>query len=723
MKVFARIVFLCLLLTIGSPFVSNLLASPWVEPDALTCHSLSIEGLKPFETSRMKRILRALRSPSEDRFSAAFIEDALWTIFQELANEGYDHASIKVLLYDGLKCVLDEYFCDQREILLPKDRTGTALKFLVKVGPQNYFARLKIRGITCLSRREQIQNFYPFFGIYLLASERFYTPKVLEGGIQRLKLQLQQRGFFEADLRERTIEHLGRAYGVTLDFEEGRRFYVRRICVEVAQEKGAIDGATPGCHEEVDQANFLDRIQGIEDLAQPVPATADFLEVQIRKLRRQCFQHGHALAEISYDLCEKIDGPEGILTTLKIKINPGPALIVGDVFFEGKRLGHFRHLEKKTSLIAGDFLNPEEVVADRSRLLKFGICHDINVTYEDTADPLVKNVVHHMQTKQQQEIYLRFGAGNYDIARLGIDWNQNNLFGLGHQGSFRAIQSFRRTNLRYNYHVPEIFGPDTSLFFHTDYLRMEESSFVRREKVVSLGCEKKLRNGIYGSLRYQWEKLTASLDSFQSPAWKNRGNVGAVKLVLERNQLNNPLYPIRGSRWKAQLELANKFFGGNSEYERLELEYARHFPLTETAFFHAALRHGIVYSFGDPKRRLPFNKQFFNGGASTIRGFGDGEASSMDEDGNIVGSTGYLLANVEVEQRILNRISAFIFSDTLGFCGNIRHYPADCCLISVGCGLSLNTFIGPLRISQAWNFNCRPTDPKNYFRFSIGFPF
>lgn len=658
----------------------------------------------------MRRVLLSLRSASDEGFSGAFIEDALWLIFQELTNEGFDHPSVEVLLYDGQRCIFRENFHDQRDILVPKDRVGTAVKFAVKVGPQNYFAKLKIEGVDCLSRRERLQNFYPFFGLYALPSERFYTPKVLENGTRRLQLELVRRGFLDAHLREKTVEHLDNAFGVVLRFDQGKPYQVCRICLEW-------EGAAP------EDPDLLGAIACGGALASPVPATADFLEAQIQRLRGHFFAYGYADAKFSYELDDRVEEADRMLATMRIRVDPGEPLTVGDVIFEGKRLGHFKHLERQTFLRSGDFLNPEQVLADRNRLMKFGICHDIDVSFEETENPRIRNVVHHMQTKKQQEVYLRFGAGNYDIVRFGIDWNQNNLFGLGHQGSFRAIQSFRRSDLRYNYQIPEMFGPDTSLFFHADYLQMEESSFHRHEKMVSLGCERRFPNGAYGSLRYQWEKLTASLDSFRSPAWKNRGNVGALKLVLERNRLNNPLYPMRGDRWKAQLELANKFFGGNSEYERLELEYSHHWSLSETACLHSALRSGTIYSFGDPKRRLPFNKQFFNGGANTIRGFGDGQASSLDEDGNVIGSTSYLLSNLEIEQRILNRLSTFLFGDALAFSDDVHRWPGDTRLLSLGCGISLHTIIGPLRISQAWNLHRRPLDPRHYFRFSIGFPF
>jgi outer membrane translocation and assembly module TamA len=44
-------------------------------------------------------------------------------------------------------------------------------------------------------------------------------------------------------------------------------------------------------------------------------------------------------------------------------------------------------------------------------------------------------------------------------------------------------------------------------------------------------------------------------------------------------------------------------------------------------------------------------------------------------------------------------------------------------LLSVGPGLSYETFIGPMRFALAWNFHRRHSDPDLYLRFSIGFPF
>jgi outer membrane translocation and assembly module TamA len=106
-----------------------------------------------------------------------------------------------------------------------------------------------------------------------------------------------------------------------------------------------------------------------------------------------------------------------------------------------------------------------------------------------------------------------------------------------------------------------------------------------------------------------------------------------------------------------------------------------------------------------------------------VRGFHEGQASPIGEDGAIMGAVAFTLTNLELEQTLFNRLSCFVFLDAIGFCENIADYPFNDCLFSIGTGLSYHTFIGPMRVTFGRNFHQRPSDPRSHFCFSIGFPF
>jgi outer membrane protein insertion porin family len=168
--------------------------------------------------------------------------------------------------------------------------------------------------------------------------------------------------------------------------------------------------------------------------------------------------------------------------------------------------------------------------------------------------------------------------------------------------------------------------------------------------------------------------------------------------------------------------MANPFLGGSARYEWMECAYAFHHPLGGGITFHGNGTHGIVHS-RDPDRRLPFNRRFFPGGSHSIRGFGEGQAAPRGNRGKSMGATSYYLISGELDQRLLNRLALFLFCDGLGCCEDIHRYPADTFLLSAGSGISLHTFLGPLRLTYAHNFHRRPGDRSFRLSFSCGSPF
>ena len=115
---------------------------------------------------------------------------------------------------------------------------------------------------------------------------------------------------------------------------------------------------------------------------------------------------------------------------------------------------------------------------------------------------------------------------------------------------------------------------------------------------------------------------------------------------------------------------------------------------------HFGLTHGFVTTERGPDKDLPFNKRFFPGGDSSIRGYQYGEASPKNDEGKIVGAESFGLANVEFEQALTRSISIVFFVDSLGYAQSIRDYPFNHGLFSAGGGFSFKTLIGPARLPR-----------------------
>jgi outer membrane protein insertion porin family len=171
------------------------------------------------------------------------------------------------------------------------------------------------------------------------------------------------------------------------------------------------------------------------------------------------------------------------------------------------------------------------------------------------------------------------------------------------------------------------------------------------------------------------------------------------------------------------VESATRYLGGDVNYERVEVSTSFHQALGKGTWVHLGLTHGAVVPFGSAANNLAFNKRFFPGGDTSLRGYKQDQASPKDSSGKVVGAETFSLGTVEFEQALTPKWSLVVFSDSLGQARRIQHYPFDTGLYSVGGGLNWRTIIGPIRVEYGRNLNPRPGDPAGTLHFSLGFPF
>jgi outer membrane protein assembly factor BamA len=318
------------------------------------------------------------------------------------------------------------------------------------------------------------------------------------------------------------------------------------------------------------------------------------------------------------------------------------------------------------------------------------------------------------------------GFGSYEKLRGGFELEQFNVWGLAHYQRLKAVQSFKSSAADYTYTMPELLGEDFDAFLNGSGLLRKEISFERREFGGGAGVARHFREIATDlSVRYNYQVLSALQQDFTPPPeyGLQEATVGSFILDLKHTREDNPLTPRKGYKIFADLELASPSLFGDANYQRMETSFAYHHPISELQWVHFGFSHGFVTTPGDTATDLPFNKRFFPGGDSSIRGYQFGEAAARDENGVLVGSESYMLANFEFEQGLTRAWSIVTFIDALGQARRIRDYPFNEELYSVGIGLRWNTMIGPVRLEYGHNLNPRPQDPDGTIQFSIGFPF
>jgi len=132
---------------------------------------------------------------------------------------------------------------------------------------------------------------------------------------------------------------------------------------------------------------------------------------------------------------------------------------------------------------------------------------------------------------------------------------------------------------------------------------------------------------------------------------------------------------------------------------------------------------GYGEGYGD--KPLPFFKNFYAGGVSSVRGYRSFTIGPKDSNGDPTGGNRKLVGNAEVlfpfpglaNDRSV-RLSAFIDSGMVG--DSADNFSFDYLRASAGLSLQWVSPIGPLKISLAQPFRNQPGDQLQRFQFTVG---
>lgn len=689
--------------------VSQTGAAPAVVEPAAKPATIKISGYGILGNRGLKRTLTTLELAGKkpEVFDATFIEDASLVLLQRIRRDGFldPRISVTIQLHDG-----DRMEVNAAELLenpLPRPLYATGLHFKVSKGPLFFYDKVDFQGLQAIPYKQALGYFVEVGPFFDLKTARIYTPERLSQSLRNLSSALDQKGYREVEVTALppVLDHKTGAVSVTVNVNEGPRYIARTVRENFdttsepePREPRTLHPGKPYSH--VWEADFAQALK--TNLY-----ARGFPDVKVT-LRPEAREETNGVVQVD----------------LVAEIVSGPRVKVGNVIVQGNRHTSSSFISRRLRVTRGEWLNPIRMERARSRLAELGTFNSVELSYR-SVDGDTRDVVYNLNEAKRLNLSLLFGWGSYELLRGGFEAEYNNIWGLSHRARLKAVQSFKATSGDLTYTVPDFNLSDLDLFLNGFFLKREEINFTREEYGGGIGVHKYLLSYATDvALRYNYQILNAAsiVPQVASEGLTNPA-VGSIVAELRYDRRDNPLYPSKGLKFFLTSESASDSLGGQGNYQRVDLSAAWHVRLGGGGTVSLGLGHGFDVSFGSPANNLPFNKRFFPGGANSIRGYQDGEASPRNEEGKIVGAESYLLGSVEFEQALTPNWSLVVFSDSLGIARRIADYPFDETLFSVGGGLRWRTIVGPVRLEYGHNLNPRPKDPAGTLQFSLGYPF
>nr|WP_294898056.1 BamA/TamA family outer membrane protein [uncultured Pedobacter sp.] len=270
------------------------------------------------------------------------------------------------------------------------------------------------------------------------------------------------------------------------------------------------------------------------------------------------------------------------------------------------------------------------------------------------------------------ELLGKTNSANYTGSEVNLNWTNRNAFRGAEQLTVTAfIGAETQVSGQNNGHNVLRFGGDASLTwpkFVTPFVKFKSISAFTPKTVATLGFEYQNRTGLYslntfrGSFGYLWKENIRKEHSLKLTeiTYTNSSNISAeyqaqadtvpsLQRIIDKQLIFGPSYSYTYTTtaetkkkntfyYKGQIDLAGNIAGlinksdvlnGDtarifkvpfSQYLKIENDFRHYFKFGAKSTIASRIITGFGYPYGNSSQ-LPFIKQFFIGGTSSLRGF------------------------------------------------------------------------------------------------------
>ena len=447
---------------------------------------------------------------------------------------------------------------------------------------------------------------------------------------------------------------------------------------------------------------------------------------------------GYAFANVN--AVPDIDREKGTVA-FTFFIDPGQRVYVRRVSFTGNLATNDEVLRREMRQLEGAWFSTGKVQRSRARLQRLGFFEDVNIEtppVPGSPDQVDINV----SVKERMVNNFMFGVGYSDAdgALINASVNFKNFLGTGKEVALSADNSRvnRHINLSYidPYYTEDGISRSINLYStRTDAAAAANAAaYTANTDGVGIGYGIPISEDRSLSLGIAYERIELQVDAITGAqvakdfiaAYGDTNSVFKATLGWARDTLDDPLFPHSGTQQRASLEASIP--GGDLNYYRLSYTASAFIPLSKT--FTYKLKGSLDYGdgYGDTQI-LPFYKNFYAGGSSSVRGYrsrslgptdigGPDPTSTIGGNKRVLGNTELLFPFPGMGDNKAMRLSVFVDAGMVyGADQNV-----DLGELRYAAGVAFNWFspIGPLSISYAFPLNDRPGDKTEAVQFTLG---
>ncbi len=656
---------------------------------------IEFSGLKQFEKDQITSGMRQIGIAEGRILDRGLLERAEQELKRQYLSRGYYAVSVSTTI-------------------TPLERNRVAINFTIEEGEVAKIRQISIIGAQAFSESTLTGLFVlrtPGLLTWFSKNDQ-YSREKLSADLETLRSYYLDRGYLEftIDSTQVSITPDKQDIYITISITEGQKYTVSdvRVAGELLvpeEEIRKLILVIPG--EAFSRARLTESTKSIGD---------------------RLGDDGYAFANVNAVPSLDKEKREVAFTFL---IDPGRRVYVRRISVTGNTRTRDEVIRRETRQLEGAWYSAQKVTLSKQRVDRLGYFSEVNVetpAVPGATDQVDVNLA--VVEKPTGNLLLGAGWGSDDGLVISASIAQQNIFGSGRHLSLGVNTSKVNTTYSLSYTNPYYTVDGVSQGFDIYYKDLNPAANdLSQYQTKTWGGQ--LRFGVpiseldviqYG-LGYDDTTITLFPDSplryreYVAIFGPQNSNVFLTAGWL-RDGRDSHIYPTKGTFQRASGELGTPL--GDLEYYKLYYQYQRYFPVTR---FTSLMVNGEAgYGDGYNGLPLPFFKNYYVGGVSSVRGFRSYTIGPKDINGDPTGGSQKVQGNVEIlfpfpglQNDRSVRVSAFVDSGLVGDSINF-----DLLRVSSGLAVLWVSPIGPLKVSFGWPIQYQPRDELQKFQFTIG---
>ncbi|MDQ2919312.1 MAG: BamA/TamA family outer membrane protein [Verrucomicrobiota bacterium] len=459
--------------------------------------------------------------------------------------------------------------------------------------------------------------------------------------------------------------------------------------------------------------------------------------------RLQAYYKARGYYSVKVDAAGSPDVANGGHVPVRVTVSPGAIH-----YFDGASVSGLQRLrpsfvEKRFGSLSGKTYSPDLLDEKFRELMKTGLFSVLQIKPREVEDDRLHLDIAAEEAKSK-EFGFSLGYGTYAGLIAGVSYRDRDMFGYGRPVTTSLEYSDRGYKGEIDYEDPWLFDTENHLKLRLYSLTFDYDGYSKLElgarldltrditKQYKIGAVLTARHveitsasipsAFLGRTSYQVTSIgyTQTLDLRKSPLVSPRGLVFDNTLDYATSALGSQIDFVRATA-RASYFIPFAPEKKNAEVNAIDDEQEsklQHWFRQSLLAFGA--RAGVIEGVNGTK--IPIDERFFNGGANTVRSFGERDLGPH-VGGDPIGGEFFSVYNVEYTFPIFGELQGAVFVDAGNLLPNADDAGFDNMRYGVGFGLRYKLPIGPLRLDYGVNPDRRPDEDFGAFHFSFGFAF